>query len=68
VLDGFQATARLRELERAGARPCTIVAMTAHAMPGDRERCLAAGMDDYVTKPIKMDELARVLGRWRAAA
>jgi two-component system sensor histidine kinase/response regulator len=68
VLDGFQATARLRELERGGTSRRTIVAMTAHAMPGDRERCLASGMDDYVTKPIKMDELARVLGRWRAAA
>jgi len=68
VLDGFQATARLRELEREGGPRPTIVAMTAHAMPGDRERCLAAGMDDYVTKPIKIDELARVLGRWRIAA
>ncbi|HVS18829.1 MAG TPA: response regulator [Planctomycetota bacterium] len=68
VLDGFQATARLRELERAGGPRRTIVAMTAHAMPGDRERCLAAGMDDYVTKPIKLDELARVLGRWHVAA
>jgi CheY-like chemotaxis protein len=40
------------------------VAVTAHALPGDRERCLDHGMDDYVTKPLRMEELERVLARW----
>ncbi len=58
-LDGYAATARLRA---AGVRT-PIVAMTAHAMSGDRERCLAAGMDEYVTKPVALDDLAASLGR-----
>jgi len=44
----------------------TVVAMTAHAMPGDKERCLAVGMDDYLPKPINMSDLKRVLARWLA--
>lgn len=67
VLDGYQATRRWRQLEAQGARPrLPIVAMTANAMLGDREKCLAAGMDDYLSKPIDRDQLARVLGRWLA--
>jgi CheY-like chemotaxis protein len=61
VLDGFEATARLRGRERAVGRRTPVVAMTAHAMKGDRERCLAAGMDDYVSKPVQAADLARVL-------
>lgn len=62
-MDGFEATARIRALERerADGRHIPIVAMTAHAMKGDRERCLSAGMDDYIAKPIRSDELRRVL-------
>jgi CheY-like chemotaxis protein len=63
VLDGFEAAAQIRSTENPQHRT-TIVAMTALAMQGDRERCLAAGMDDYITKPIKPAELQRVLERW----
>ena len=52
VMGGFEATARIRERERASGAHQLIVAMTAHAMKGDRERCLDAGMDDYLTKPL----------------
>ena len=52
-MDGFQATAAIRELERKGAPHIPIVAMTAHAMKGDRERCLANGMDGYISKPVQ---------------
>jgi signal transduction histidine kinase/ActR/RegA family two-component response regulator len=65
-MGGFEATARLRERERAGARRVPILAMTAHAMEGDREKCLAAGMDDYVSKPIRLATLVQVLQRWVA--
>ena len=65
-MDGFAATAaiRAREAAQPGGRRLPIVALTAFAMKGDRERCLAAGMDDYLTKPIRRDQLAAVLARW----
>ena len=62
-LDGFEAAREIRAREAAGTR-MPIVALTANAMEGDRERCLAAGMDDYMTKPFKRSELAAMLGRW----
>jgi CheY-like chemotaxis protein len=60
-MDGFEATRCIRELEEATGGHTAIVAMTAHAMAGDRERCLAAGMDDYVSKPLRKEDLFRVL-------
>jgi PAS domain S-box-containing protein len=62
-MDGFEATRCIRELEEATGRHTTIVAMTAHAMAGDRERCLAEGMDDYLGKPVSRSELKAALER-----
>ena len=61
VMDGFEVTRRIRSAERETGRHIHIVAMTANAMQGDRERCLDAGMDDYLTKPILRPQLARML-------
>jgi signal transduction histidine kinase/ActR/RegA family two-component response regulator/streptogramin lyase len=66
-LDGYEATRGIREREAAGAPRVPIVAMTAHAMKGDRERCLEAGMDDYVSKPLRPADLFDAIGRARAA-
>jgi signal transduction histidine kinase/ActR/RegA family two-component response regulator len=63
-LDGMAATRRI--LERCGAARPRIVAMTANAMQGDREACLAAGMDDYITKPVRVDALMRILQTTKA--
>ena len=64
-LDGFDATRRIREWElEALKRPTPIVALTANALSGDREACLAAGMDDYISKPFTAEELYSVLSLW----
>jgi CheY-like chemotaxis protein/nitrogen-specific signal transduction histidine kinase len=67
VMDGLQATVAIRRQEAAGQR-VPIVAVTANAMPGDRETCLAAGMDDYLPKPLRPSDLVLALHRWCATA
>jgi CheY-like chemotaxis protein/nitrogen-specific signal transduction histidine kinase len=62
-MDGFEATRRIRELATPAAK-LPIIAVTAHAMKGDEQRCLAAGMDDYISKPLQVDTLVMVLNRW----
>ncbi len=63
-LDGYAATAVIRQQEAATGQHTPIIAMTANAMPGDRDRCVAAGMDDYLSKPIQAAALEAVLQRW----
>lgn len=66
LIDGFEATRLIRRNETQTGKHVPIVAMTANAMEGDRESCLAAGMDDYIAKPVQMQTLRTVLERWSA--
>jgi CheY-like chemotaxis protein len=63
-LDGFEATRLIRDDERRTGRHTPIIAMTANAFKEDREACIAAGMDDYLSKPLRMETLRGVLERW----
>lgn len=64
VMDGYQATAAIRAREAGHARHLPVVALTANAMEGDRDECIAAGMDDYLAKPYSRQQLQAVLARW----
>jgi CheY-like chemotaxis protein len=68
VLDGYSATAKIREQEQAQGcqsnRRMPIIALTAHALPQDRQKCLDSGMDDYLTKPVASSDLDAALNRW----
>lgn len=66
-MDGFEATRQIRKLEERSGDHATIIAMTANAMQGDRERCLDSGMDDYLAKPLRLEDLNRVILRWTKA-
>jgi len=63
-MDGYEATAAIRQAERESGKHLAIVAMTANAMQGDREKCLSAGMDDYITKPIRREAIQEMLQKW----
>ena len=66
-MDGYEATRRIREAERATGEHRIIIAMTAHSMESDRRACLETGMDDYLSKPVKRDRLAEMLAKWTGA-
>ncbi|TGE39055.1 hybrid sensor histidine kinase/response regulator [Desulfosporosinus fructosivorans] len=68
VMDGFMTTEIIRQMEKdTGCRRTPIIAMTAYALKGDKEKCLEAGMDDYLTKPLVVDEFYAVVSRWTNA-
>ncbi len=63
-MDGYDATREIRTREISSGKRIPIIAMTANAMKGDREKCLDAGMDDFISKPVKLEALQEVLGKW----
>jgi CheY-like chemotaxis protein len=63
-MDGYEATARIRQSEQDSGKHLPIIAMTANAMQGDRKKCLSAGMDDYMAKPIRREAITEILQKW----
>jgi two-component system, sensor histidine kinase and response regulator len=63
-MDGLEATVEIRKHESGGPRHTPIIAMTANAVKGDKERCLAAGMDGYLSKPVRLPDLETVVRHW----
>ena len=64
AMDGMTATRKIREREQASGFRVPIIGVTAHALKGDREKCIEAGMDDYISKPISPDALTRKIDEW----
>ncbi|KAB2953334.1 response regulator [Heliorestis acidaminivorans] len=64
VMDGYEATEMIRQMEVLTGRYTPIIAVTARALAGDREQCIRCGMDDYISKPVKMEDLRRILVQW----
>jgi signal transduction histidine kinase/DNA-binding response OmpR family regulator len=64
-VDGFEATRRIREIEAPAGKHTIIIALTADAMTGDKERCIKAGMDDHIGKPFKQEQIAEIMKKWR---
>ena len=67
-MDGFTATAEIRSRETEGGKRLPIIAMTANTAPEDRDRCLAAGMDDHIGKPVQLGDLLTVMLKWTRQA
>jgi len=65
VMDGYQTTQKIRELEQSTGNHIPIIAMTAHSSPEDKQQCLDCGMDDYIAKPFKIDALKSTIEKWK---
>jgi CheY-like chemotaxis protein len=64
ILDGYETTHAIRQLEISSQHKTIVIGLTANAMKGDREKCLAAGMNDYLSKPVALEELSAMLYTW----